>query len=242
LGIIADALYAHGIPSLLAAYTYTLIAGRSPDWVFLSLLFCWQFCAGVRNVVLHQINDLESDRKSGTDTFISRRGQFFISVFLISLKAAELLFLVALLTSAALGNPLLYFSIVAIGIALAVNFLLKETNGYRQYFPNILYEQWLPYSFIAILAFTDYRFLVLFPIQALLFSSNFLLAIAHKVSLFYRLHLHMRIVRSIHFVFNMLKLSINWSIYLAFRLFGIDLKKENTDAKGFIVKKINRKK
>ena len=69
LGVLADGLYAYAIPSILAAYTFFLIAGDIPDIVFLGLLFAWQFFLGCHNILIHQVEDYENDLLAGIRTF-----------------------------------------------------------------------------------------------------------------------------------------------------------------------------
>lgn len=158
LGVISDALYAHAVPSILAAYTYTLIARQKPSALFLFILFFWQFSVGVRNVLLHQLKDHQKDIESGTDTFlISSRLKFNKSIF-SKLNIPELVFLLTLLSLCAIQNQLFIIPILAVFISGLHFIMMDRTSGYRFHYPNLLYEQWLPYSFILILSLTDYRY------------------------------------------------------------------------------------
>jgi len=238
-GLVVDTLYAHAIPTLLAAYTYTLIAGQKPQIIFFGLLFCWQSCVGIRNVLLHQQNDLASDKKSNTNTFLRANKNMATAKSLAYIKVVELLFLTSLLVFLSSHNILFSVSLVALTIGAINNLLLDKKNGYRYYFPNVLYDQWLPYSYIVILAIIDIRFLLLLPLQAILFTSIFVRDQYKKIPFQdYRDHLKHLFL----FLFIKFKLLANWMIYLVFRLAGIDLIKEKTDARGYFLRKVNKQK
>ena len=63
LGVYTDSLYAHVLPAVLAAYTFHLFTGRIFENFsdFIIIVFSWQFIQGERNILFHQIKDLESD-------------------------------------------------------------------------------------------------------------------------------------------------------------------------------------
>jgi|CXWL01.1.fsa_nt_gi 1,4-dihydroxy-2-naphthoate octaprenyltransferase len=75
-GVLADALYAHAVPALLATLTYAAMsqAGSAPRWPFLGALAAWQFTLGIRNIVLHQIQDHDNDRRGNIRTWVVRVG------------------------------------------------------------------------------------------------------------------------------------------------------------------------
>lgn len=239
LGLITDAMYAHAVPAVMAAYTYELIAGRGVDLIFFVLLFAWQFCAGLRNVILHQLSDLESDKRSKTNTFISRNEGVAPGHFLLFLKGVELSFLIALIILLYSEDGFFVIPLVAIAMAGLTSYFLKKTNAYRFYFPNILYDQWLPYSFIIILSISDIRFLILVPVQAILFSGSFVMALYSKIPWG-----DLRdVMKSVALAISIAcRLAINWAIYVVFRIFFVDLIKEKTDAKGYILRKMNKQK
>jgi len=238
VGLMIDSLYAHAIPSMLAAYTYMLIAKQKPSLIFFTLLFCWQSCVGIRNVLLHQINDLESDKESNTNTFVKDK-DFLSGISLRYLKGLELFFLILFLIVLTGQNVLFAISAIILCIGINSNFMLDKKSGHRFYFPNLLYDQWLPYSYIIILAIIDIRFLLLLPVQALLFTRVYLTNQINKIHFkdYYDWLRHVSL-----YLFIKFKVLVNWLIYLAFRLVGIDLRKEKTDARGYILKKVNKQK
>lgn len=75
-GLVADALYAHVVPTVLASWTFYLIIGKSYTLFFEFLLAAslWQFISGFRNILSHQIKDYENDLASDTKTWVTVNG------------------------------------------------------------------------------------------------------------------------------------------------------------------------
>ncbi|MBS1625935.1 MAG: UbiA family prenyltransferase [Bacteroidetes bacterium] len=235
-GILADALYAHGIPAVMATYTYMLISGFPPDILLLALLFAWQLTAGLRNVLLHQLDDMPGDARSGTSTYATQRGGIPHGL-IQGLRIAELLLLIALLVYCALWQPAFVWALPAVAFSLLVCARMRAADGYRRYYPNILYDQWLPYTFIIILSLRDIRYLLLLPLHGLLFSREIISELYHSIPWSH----YTTVLRSTSVaVADRVRLAANWLIYLIFRLAGIDLIKEQTDAIGYIRRRMHR--
>jgi 4-hydroxybenzoate polyprenyltransferase len=71
LGVLADALYAHVFPFLIAAAAFVQlspvpVAGLQTGFL---LLVAWQLLIGIQNILFHQIKDMENDRLAGVQTF-----------------------------------------------------------------------------------------------------------------------------------------------------------------------------
>jgi hypothetical protein len=242
-GLITDTLYAHSIPAIMASHTYSLISNTNTNTLFVILLFSWQFCVGLRNILLHQINDKDADHLSNTKTFINKYTLYFSATYLAVLQIIELSLLATIMGFLYFQNEL--FFVAGIGMVLPILFFFKmnKNNGYRYYFPNILYDHVLPFSFIIILSKTDSRFIILIPIQLFLFSGKFILGL---VLLFPVIHYSNWMKYSFlawgQTIFSKFKLGVNWFIYILFKCIGVDLIKEKTDAKGYILRQINKKK
>jgi 4-hydroxybenzoate polyprenyltransferase len=71
-GVLTDSLYAHVVPTILAAYTFWLIDDRNYHafGTFVVVFGLWQLILGIRNIVLHQLKDANADRNSGTRTWM----------------------------------------------------------------------------------------------------------------------------------------------------------------------------
>lgn len=72
LGAICDALYAHLLPALIALYVFSF--NHAIPLFFLIILMGLFFLKGLRNIIVHQINDRKADRLSQTNTFILSYG------------------------------------------------------------------------------------------------------------------------------------------------------------------------
>lgn len=65
-GVVADALYAHVVPELMLLVLAGEYAGI--PWSFAGCLLGFTFLTGLRDILVHQLNDAENDRFSGTKT------------------------------------------------------------------------------------------------------------------------------------------------------------------------------
>lgn len=242
-GLITDALYAHSIPSLMAAHTYALISNKPLGITFIVLLFAWQFCVGIRNILLHQLNDYNSDRISNTKTYILINKSNESTLLLQKLIVTELTILISIFIILLWGNKMFLIALVLILCSLLYNFLKHTQNHEVNYYPNSIYEHILPFAFISILATGDKRYVLILLLQFILFSGKkigmFISCIPFKGFWF---NIENKIGYSAHFAFSNLKLGINLGIYYFFRIIGIDLIKEKTDAKGYILRQLNKKK
>ncbi|MBL4707201.1 MAG: UbiA family prenyltransferase [Flavobacteriales bacterium] len=103
LGLIADSLYAHTIPALLASWTFYLLIDKSyPKFTeFAIALFCWQFVSGFRNILSHQIKDYQNDINSGTKTWVThiglKKASQILKKILVPLEFITLLFFLVIL-------------------------------------------------------------------------------------------------------------------------------------------------
>lgn len=61
VGVILDSLYAHAIPTFLAAYTFWLTSDTELNMIFFAVLIAWQFVVGLRSIIQHHISDRKKD-------------------------------------------------------------------------------------------------------------------------------------------------------------------------------------
>jgi hypothetical protein len=233
-GIVTDSLYAHGIPPVLAAYTFSLAAGYTFATTAIAVLFAWQTTAGFRNILIHQWEDLEADEKSGSKNFVARIGaeKFYPAVkWLIE---AELVLAIAFFK--VLCNINLCFltcTILIAALTLAVLMLYRNKtipeflNGLWRYFPNNVYEKWFPVAYLILLSFADLRFIILLVLHLLLFNFDFYVQSADKLYGSWK----SVAFKGLLVTFKIwLSYPVNYFIYYLFRIFGVDLKKENLSA------------
>ncbi len=175
-GVIADALYAHTIPALLATLTYLAMSrtGSDPRWPFLGALAAWQFALGVRNIVLHQIQDHDHDRRGSLRTWVVRVGpitaQRFLRRLIVPLELFGFTAFVAVIT------PWIPLTLPAFLLhALLVRRQRSEApwnstdlRGTLYAYLDPLYLRWLPLLAVTAAVFRDASFLPLLLIHILL--------------------------------------------------------------------------
>lgn len=157
LGIVADAGYAHLVPALFAAYTFSLAGSvrfmQLPT--LLGLLAVWQGIVGIRNILLHQLQDAENDLHSGTHTFLTGRGRInsaerFIRICLIPLEAVALMLLFVFTLYH--QQPLVSLSfLIFIAWQLFYKKLSVDFMDYRNFlytYADPYYNRWLPVSLL----------------------------------------------------------------------------------------------
>jgi 4-hydroxybenzoate polyprenyltransferase len=236
-GLITDALYAHAVPVVLAAYTFLLASGRSLPWLSLILLSIWQFAIGIRNILLHQSEDIDADARSRTQNYsasLSERARHHILLFNL---AFELLFCVLFFLSLAGGGrykfiacllPVLFFYIWAyLKYSSSIGLMLHST---WRYFPNNVYEKWLPIVYLILLSFYNVYFIVFIVLHLVLFNFDFYSHTARSVALYLRLLRPRIITPAYDFAVRASSFFVNYLIYYSLLLVGINLKKENISA------------
>jgi 4-hydroxybenzoate polyprenyltransferase len=170
-GVFADALYAHAVPALLATLTYRAMAdGPLPTLPrFAVPLVAWQFALGVRNIVLHQLADLEHDRRSGLRTWVTQHGteaawrglrRVVVPLELASFAA----FLAALAPAAPLLLP--SFALRSLWIARSKPVDRSDLRATLYAYLDPFYVRWLPLLLIAAAVPREPAFVALLLVQA----------------------------------------------------------------------------
>lgn len=250
-GLIVDALYAHALPVALAAYTFSLASGKSITLFPIMLLVSWQVISGIRNILLHQSNDLEQDKKSGTVNFVA--GMYPSPFFTIirNLMLLELLLSLGFFGMMIAVNSFLAICFCVIIFLSAITFILYGDKGMQllleskwKFFPNNIYEKWIPPAILVALSAGDARFIAVLLLHLALFNFDFFIQLRnHGVNpllsainaAFYGIIKLLSAVKGvIHIVISSL---VNHFIYYCFLLFGVDLKKENASALDYLKKK-----
>lgn len=246
-GIITDSFYAHALPVILACHTFSLAAGQPLPVFPAVLLFVWQSLYGIRNILLHQENDLDADRAAGARNFVAgiypQPFRKAISYLIISETAASLVFFGMLV----LVQPLMTLLPTTIIILSAVFFVKYNKAGMDhalpprwRYFPNGVFEEWTPPVLLIALTSVDTRFALILPLHLLAFNINFFVQLSNRVIRpawsATRSSLHLAFINVKDAFLVTLSFTVNRLIYYGFLLFGVDLKKENTSALGYIKK------
>jgi hypothetical protein len=149
-GLVCDALYAHVIPATLATYTFLLAVGLPLDQYILLFLgiITWQFISGFRNIISHQIVDLDNDKVSKTNTWALTVGlQKSIIILKVSITLEVLAFLGFLVILFNFNNyTILCYFIYTIGALFA--FAKAKHDNKTKIFTNIFlddfYIKYLP--------------------------------------------------------------------------------------------------
>ncbi|HKK76323.1 MAG TPA: glycosyltransferase [Saprospiraceae bacterium] len=129
LGIITDGLYAYAVPAVLAAYTFSLVAGSDPNLLLLSLIFSWQLSLGIHNIMIHQIADFENDQRTQTNTLATSQSAAYLSRWITYyIWPLETIGFVVLLAYLSLSWLSYYFIIPFLIIALKYTSLFKVTS------------------------------------------------------------------------------------------------------------------
>ncbi len=244
-GIITDALYAHGIPSVLAAYTFALAAHHLFSTVEILLLFAWQTISGARNIILHLAEDVEADKRAGSKNFVAGLAPSKFHLLLSALIVVEWIFCLGFFTSLLSVNPLFSICLLVILGLSAMAFMLFMEKGAPpflkstwSFFPNNIYEKWLPLTYLLILAVGDIRFAILIAVHLTIFNFEFYTQAADRIYGWWE---------SISFKGNLITARIilsypgNYFIYYLFRIFKVDLKRENISAMDYFKKRFGVK-
>lgn len=77
LGVLADASGSHLFPQLLTASLAAAWTGYTLPILWYVALGTWAWACGIRNILLHQLDDVEADAKAGVYTWVRVRGPQF---------------------------------------------------------------------------------------------------------------------------------------------------------------------
>lgn len=182
LGPVTDAGYAYVLPALLASLTFARIGGVEPGEidVLLLALVVWQFPLGLRNVILHQLDDEANDSISNTRTWVRKlgpaRATAAMTRFIVPLEIGGFLVFCSAIFGVAPGVLLMYP--VFLGLTLLV-----ITRSWRQPLPTTLqqslilylsdyYDEWLPVILLVTLVAIDLRYLPLLILHLVVFRKN----------------------------------------------------------------------
>jgi SAM-dependent methyltransferase/4-hydroxybenzoate polyprenyltransferase len=235
-GLMADALYAHAVPTILAAYTFSLAAGQNFPGFAMIFLFAWQFTNGLRNILLHQSEDMHADKMSGTKNFAATMSEEGFIVSIKYLIITELFFCLLFLAFLSSYNIRFYSGILTLLIfsAIVQNLFYKRGIGALlgskwRYFPNNVYEKWFPPLFLFFLCILNKLFIIFLLSHLVLFNFIVYLWLYNKLVVLWN-----------EIIFPAGSAIVNYPIYFSLLLFGINLKKEKTSALTYFKNKGNK--
>ncbi|MEM7479623.1 MAG: UbiA family prenyltransferase [Acidobacteriota bacterium] len=175
LGVLADALYGHLLP---VAITLLVFAPAPDDRWLGGAVIVWALAKGLRNILLHQIEDRKGDRRAGIATFGSSQPPLRVLSLVNRLfLPVEIVTLVLLLVALA---PAWW------GLVAFTAFTLLKFSAWKLWFLprryrrlkfvwclNDFYEEWLGPVLILVLAARDPLWVLLLPLHLLLFPRLF---------------------------------------------------------------------
>jgi 4-hydroxybenzoate polyprenyltransferase len=96
LGIVADAFYGHINPVLITLFVFPFYEGEaikyfSEELLFFILLFALSL-KGIRNILLHQIEDRKKDKRANIQTYVVKYGGLYTVHLLNKLLPLEIFF------------------------------------------------------------------------------------------------------------------------------------------------------
>jgi hypothetical protein len=245
LATLIDATYAYVIPFILSAYTYFLFKSQDSSntyiyFVLLAYIFAL-FLAGIRNITIHNINDIFYDKFIGKITLPRYIGVYKTNIFLISTIIIEIA-----LCALTFGILAFHHFIFTLGLLvtswIATKFykrvkLLKNkliVHNSNRHATDRLYQFFFPLLFLSVLIYTkpSWWFLLLIHISLFIPISIYTPILSWLVRL--RIHL----IRLRIDLKQLISSIVNYSIYYAFLICGVNLIKEKKSAWEYIKNKI----
>lgn len=183
-GVVLDSLYAHVVPAMFAIYTFSLMYSKTfftgPFGETYALLFLWAFLTGVRNILVHQLDDRENDAVSNTRTFVGRFGAGRITKWILyGLQPLEFAAFIGVLVTFPHAPVLVavYFVFIALYSLKRRQKIMSSGEGKTQYlirfindqWLNEFYEKWLGLLLLTCMGFQEPMFWNLIPLHLLLF-------------------------------------------------------------------------
>lgn len=161
-GVLCDAFYGHINPVLITFSVFMPSVSLDQVHIFLVVFLSIALALkGVRNIVLHQIEDRKKDRTSGTQTFVIQNGGLFALYFVNYLLRIEFIAVLGLSVVLCVLFPPVIISVFLFSIIWYLAFSgwklaylpPRQLKFKFLYFLNDYYENWLPAIFLLILVF-----------------------------------------------------------------------------------------
>ena len=180
-GIVADAFYGHLNPILITLYVFGF-SGILRHWghSVMTLLVLIGFIKGVRNILLHQIDDRKKDQSAGLNTAVTKYGPWRVINFInLYLFPAEVILLVILTLFICMHIPPCLICILGFALISYLKFSGWKL-GYADrrlvefkftYFMNDYYEAWFPVFLLVFLSVYSHGFVFLLILHLILFPA-----------------------------------------------------------------------
>jgi 4-hydroxybenzoate polyprenyltransferase len=180
-GVLVDAFYGHLNPVLITICVFGF-SGILHLWGALVIIFLFLVCLvkGVRNILLHQVEDRKKDIDAGQNTAVTKYGPWrvinFINRFLFPTEAILLVLLTLIIC---MHIPPCFISLLGFAFISYLKFSGWKI-GYADrrliefkftYFMNDYYEAWLPVFLLMFLCVYRHEFVFLLILHLALFPS-----------------------------------------------------------------------
>ena len=232
---ILDMAYAYLIPAILSLHTFSGIGSPYSYQIWQWLLLVGVALTGLRNILIHRLNDRENDQRSGLLTLPILLGTGWASVLVAALVVIESFcyFSALLLLWTERSSALAILTAYVLFILLRFFFKRISSNA-----AAVSTERWMhlldpfhqmifPLLMLLLLAIDQPYWIIGFLIHAGLFLPDH---VFQKMVILFRRHVPTT-VNKMRVIIGRI---VNLLIYLLFNAFGVNLRKENTDALGYL--------
>ncbi len=235
ISLIIDASYAYIVPLILSFYTFSLYAQKPgfPFWFFLFIVAV--FFIGIRNIIVHQVNDIAKDKRIGLQTLPTVLGVAKTNRLVFLIVSYEIFFLTLWAVALFFHSQLIMFWIFPYTFIAFITIKVVTARNYKISSDILLinraYQYLFPLFAICIL-------ITLNPVWVIILFMHVVTLIPRYFFVKAREFVKTTYYRLISFVTvkvrNFISRSINLPIYWLFRLFGVDLMKEGKSAFEYI--------
>lgn len=232
-----DAGYAYLFPLLLSFHTFRIYTGTytAHDYLLLGFMSLLVLLIGLRNILIHQVDDVFSDKLSGIVTLPMWLGVRSTNYFMLSLLLLELLLLSAWLCWMCVLHPVFLFVFVVYSLAVLVKYYLLKKNINLSYFSitpirhltDLAHQIFFPLATLLLLILANFKWALILPVHLMVLIPAYVMLLlwGYMRLVFYFIRHNFQ-----EYIIYPSTLVVNYSIYYCFLFFKVDLKKENRTA------------
>jgi len=177
-GVVTDSFYGHVNPVFITLFTFHFHTANELLTMLVLVLICiTTVLKGIRNILLHQIDDRKADSKAGVQTYVVGKGALGILYFINNTLPFEVFFTVLLVIVLTIVTPPLLVWAIIFAVITYLKFSgwkladipRKQLKFKFLYFLNDFYENWLPVLFLIVFSIAYPRFSFLLILHLLMF-------------------------------------------------------------------------
>lgn len=244
--VIIDSLYAYVVPLILSCYTFGRIAQQEqafPPWT--GLFAAAAFFIGLRNILIHQMNDALKDSRGKVRTLPLVWGVQKARTALRLIFFYEIFFVLLWLALLGQSSPVIFCFLPFYLYACLLSFG-EIANGNHDWQRNLSidksYQYAFPFAILLVASIAHPKWALLLPVHLLLFVPYYFFLERIFVfikRLFYATRHWLTVIW--YAILHVLKVSLNYFIYYFFRCFGVDLRLEKKSAFRYLSEKFGAK-